>query len=108
MANIFKLAHVAREGKGLQLRQGSVGDAFAINAQVAGTLLQEKPRQHGDVFATFTQRGQTQANDVQTVIQVFTKRTQFDSLFQVLVRCGDHAHVGFQGLMATHAVELSV
>jgi hypothetical protein len=57
-------------------------------------LPQEVARQHGDVLAPLAQRRQAQADDVEAVEQVLAEHALAHPLFQVLVRGGDHAHVG--------------
>ena len=65
-------------------------------------------RQHRDVFAPLTQRRQAQANHVQTVKQVFTEGTFLHPLFQVLMGGCNHPHIGFDGAVAAHAVEVAI
>ena len=40
--------------------------------------------------------------------QILTKRAIPDALLQILVRRGDHAHMGFDGSMSTDTVELPI
>jgi hypothetical protein len=72
-------------------------------------LLQEMAREHGHVLAPLAQRRQAQADDVEAVEQVFAEHAVAHALLQVLVRGGDHAHIGLDGSgCAADAVELPV
>ena len=66
------------------------------------------PRQHEYIFAPLTQGRQAQANHVEAVKQVFPKAAFLDALLQVLVRGGNHAHIGLDGVVATDAVKMPV
>ena len=108
MTDVFQLAHIAGERKQPQPRQRGVGDAFWLDAQLDGADGQEVAREHGHVFAPFAQCRQTQADHVQAVEQVFPERALAHALLQVLVGGGDHTHIGLDGGMPAHAVEVSV
>ena len=73
-----------------------------------GALLQEVTREHRDVFASLAQRWQAKANHVQTVKQIFTERAFLHPLLQVLVGGRNHPHIGFDGAVTTHAVEVAI
>ena len=108
VADVLQLAHVTREGKLLQPRQRRVGNALGLHAQLPGALLQKVAREHGHVLVPLAQRGQAQADHVEAVEQVLAEATFLDALLQVLVRGGNHAHMGLDGRVAAHPVELAV
>ena len=62
-------------------------------------------RQHGHVFAPLAQGRQAQTDDVETVEQIFAKRTILDPLFEVLVRGSDDADIGLDGTVSANPVE---
>ena len=51
----------------------------------------EEVEQTGNVFAAFPQRGNVDADDVEAVIEILSKRAGGDLLREVPVRCGDDA-----------------
>ena len=65
-------------------------------------------RQHGDVVTPLAQSRQAQADDVQAMEQVFTKRTVFNALLQILMRGSNHTDIGFDRRVAAHAVEVTI
>ena len=65
-------------------------------------------RQHRNIFAPLTQGRQAQANHIQTVKQVFAECALLHPLFQVLVGGCNHPHIGFDGAVAAHAVEVAI
>ena len=91
-----------------QARQRGVGNTLGLHPQLLGALLQEVPREHGDVFQPLAQGRQAQADHVEAVEQVFAEHPVLDALLQVLVGGGDHAHVGLDGVVPAHAVEMAV
>ena len=108
MANVFQLTHIAWEGEVLQQLNGRVRNALGFHPQLLCALLQKMAGQYRYVFTTLTQRWQTQADDVQAVKQILAECTFLDTLFQILVRGGDHPHIGFDGAVTTYAVKTAV
>ena len=108
MADVLQLAYVARKRELPQLRHRRFGDALGLHAQLLCAALQKVAREHRDVFTPLAQSGQAQADHVQAVEQVFTETTFLDALLQILVGGGNHAHIGFDSAVPTHAVEVPV
>src|SRR5687768_139524 len=50
-------------------------------------------RQLGDVFMAFPQRGEGDRNDIQPMIQIFTKRPIANRLVDVAVGCRNDSHI---------------
>ena len=73
-----------------------------------GTLLQKVAGQGKYVFTPLTQSRQAQANHIQAVVQVLAEHAFLDALLQVLVGGSNHARVGLDGVVSTHAVEMPV
>ena len=65
-------------------------------------------REHANIFLALAQSRQAQSNHVQTVEQIYAEAAVFDALLQVLVSRGNHTHIGFDGTVAAHAVEMAV
>ena len=91
-----------------QPHQRCVGNPFGLHTQLFGALLQEVAREHRNVFEPLAQRGQAQADHVQAVEQVLPEAALFNALLQVLVGGCDHTHVGLDGVVPTHTVEVAV
>ena len=81
MANVFKLTHIARKIEVTQHVKRLIGNALGFYAQLLGTLKQEMFGQHLDVFASFAQSGQAQANDIESMKQIFAEDAFFHTLF---------------------------
>ena len=64
--------------------------------------------QQRHIFTALPKRRQAQANHVQPVVQVLAEQPLLDTLVQILVRCGDDAHIRRQRRMPTDPVELSI
>ena len=108
MADVFQLAHIAWKLELTQLVHGRIRNALGLHAQLLRTALQKVAGQHGHVFAALTQCRQAQADHIQAVVQVFAEHAFLDALLQVLVGRSDHAHIGFDSAVATHAVEMAI
>ena len=108
MAQVFELAHVARQVQRGQVLHRGFGQLLRFHAEFARALLQEMAGQQRNVVATFAQRGQSQPDHVQAVKKIFAEQAALHADFQVLVGGGDDAHVGLDRLMSADAVELSV
>ncbi|GAI80401.1 unnamed protein product, partial [marine sediment metagenome] len=52
-------------------------------------------RQTGNIFPTFAQRRQMNADNVQAVEQILTELTFLHSLFEILVSGSDNPHIHF-------------
>ena len=108
VTDVFKLAHIAWKVEGAEQLQRLVCDSLGLDAELLGALLHEMAREHEDVFTTLAQSGQSQADHVEAVKQVFSEGTVFDALLQVLVGSGDDAHIGFDGVVPADAVKMAV
>ena len=108
VTNVFELTHIARKGEILERHHSAVGDALGLHTQLLGTVLQEMPRQHGNVLTTLAQRRQAQANDVEPMVQIFAKHALFNALLQVLVGRCYHAHIGLHRTVPADAVKVTV
>jgi hypothetical protein len=108
MANIFQLAHIARKAKTSQLSQCRFRETLGFNAELLGALNQEVLRQHGNIFTALVQSGQTQADNVQAMEQIFPETALFDALLQVLVRRGDDPNIGFDRRVTADAIKMTI
>src|SRR4051812_47569097 len=61
-----------------------------------------------NVFRALAQTGQSQANDVQAVVQVLSKRSFAHALFEYLVGGGDDAHIHLHLLVAADPIKAAV
>src|SRR6185503_5935405 len=82
----------------------------AIDARAArrGELREELLHEHGNVFATITQRRNDDVNDVEAIEQILAERALLDHLAQVTVRRGDDTHVDNPAAaVGTHLLQLA-
>src|SRR4051812_42240439 len=61
-----------------------------------------------NIFATIPQAGQLNGNDVQTIIQVLTKRAFLDSFLNRFVSSSDDSHVHRDGCVIANAPNLAL
>ena len=64
--------------------------------------------EHRDVVLALTQRGETNAEDVETVEEVFAEEAGRDHRFEVLVRRGNEANAHFERSRSTDPLNLSI
>ena len=79
-----------------------------LDAELARALGEEMARQQRNVLAPLAQARQPQADHVEPVVEVLAEGALAHARLEVLVRGGDHAHVGLQRLVAADAVEVAV
>ena len=108
MADVFELADVAGEAKILHDVHRGRGQRFHVAAERLRAFAEEMLHQQRYIIAPLTQRRQAQTNHVQTVQQVFAKHALFHTFVEILVRCGDDAHVRFHRRLSADAVILAV
>ena len=65
-------------------------------------------RQGGNVLNSVTQRRQAQTDDIQAMVEVLSKLSALDAFFQILVRRGNDANIGLNGLVTAYAVKVPV
>ena len=65
-------------------------------------------RQTGNIFPTFAQRRQMNADDVQAVEQILTELAFLHPLFEILVSGSDNPHIHFHRCIAANAIKLTV
>ena len=64
--------------------------------------------QNLNILTPLAQGRQAQTNHIQTVKQVLAKHAFFDALLKVLVGGGNDAHIGFDGAVSAHTVEMTI
>ena len=106
-AEIFKLAHIARPGQFAQRGEGASGKSLGFETGVNAGLGEEVGGQRGDVVTPFAQRRQAQSHHIEAMQQVGAELAALDLGFQILVGCGDDAHIAADQLAAADAIELS-
>ena len=107
-ARVLQLATLPGHGNAgeVLLRFGS--QHFRLAAEFRGRGFEEVSGEQRNVFATFRQARQMDADDVEPVIEVFAERTLFDEALEVLVRRRDDAYVDAHRRVSADAIELSV
>src|ERR1035437_8872940 len=108
MADILQLPYVAREIERCKVLERGFGKALGLDTEILCAFLQKMARQNGNIFTTFPQTGQTHANHVKTVKQIFAEQVFLDSRFEILVSSGNDADVGLDRRMPTHAVIVAI
>ena len=108
VTNIFKLSDIPRKREVGQNGHRCSRNAFGIHAQLHGTLFQKEMGQDRDVFLSFSQGRQSQANHIEPVKQVFPEGAVLDALLKILVCRCNHSDIGFDAGVSTHAVIISI
>ena len=73
-----------------------------------GTHLQKVAREWCHILAPLAQGWEPQADHIEPVQQVLAEQAELDALFQILVRGGNHAHIGLDRRMAAHTVKTAI
>src|SRR6266571_1536463 len=108
LQHILQLPHVAGPGMALQAAHRLRGEAPRAQSVVAPDLLQQHPRQLGDVLLTLAQGRHADGDDLEPEVEVVAEPAATDQVLQVGVGRGQHAHVDAQLTAAAHAHELSL
>src|SRR5690606_28403006 len=96
------------KAESLKPLHGNGAHPLGLHPELTCALLQKVMGQHGDILPALTKCRQAQTNDVQAVKQVLTNDSILDTQLQILVRRCNHPHMGLDGLMPAHPVEMSV
>src|SRR5678815_6163030 len=73
-----------------------------------GKFLQEMRDQQRDISRPKSKRWETDGDDVQAIIEIFSERSVRDGFFQIAVGRRDHAHINLHVLVAADAAEFSL
>src|ERR1700758_2417059 len=76
-------------------------------AHPSSTVHYEVMHQGGDIFGTFSQRGQVDGKYAETIEKVGTKLVLVDHLDQISMRGTDHSHISANCGGAAHPFELA-
>ena len=98
--DVLQLADVARELIIHKQLQGVGGNVLHLLAKGAGVLLDEMPRQQGDVLLALPQGRQVNGNYVQTPVEVLPEAAVLHFLREILVCNCDDAHIDFDVVLA--------
>ena len=100
--DVLQLAHVAGPFVGEHTLLGSLVERDAGKAVFLGYLHGKQAEEQQDVVAAFAERGHLNRDGVQTVVEVFAETALADSLADIHVGGGHHAHIGLHHLLTTH------
>src|SRR5262245_11742753 len=106
LQHILQLAHVTGPRVALQTANGLRGQAARPQAVVAPDLVEDDPRQVGDILLPLAQRRHANGDDLEPEIEILAKTTVAYQLLQVGVGRGEHAHVHAHLAAAADAHEL--
>src|SRR5437899_10156922 len=108
LQHILQLPHVAGPRMALQASHRPRGEAPRPKSGVAQDLLQQHPRQLGDVFLTLAQRWYADGDDFEPEVEIVAEPAATDQVLQIGVGRGQHAHVDAHLAASAHAHELSL
>ena len=103
--DVPQLADVARPRMGLHFRVGFGGKPLRLAVKFAVELLEEMVRKERDILAAFPQRRDHDRHDAQAIIEILTKLTALNGLFEVAVRRGDDPDIHVDIHRATDVFE---
>ena len=108
MTDVLQLPHIPGERERRQHLERGIGEQLGLNSKLARALLQKLSGQGCNVIRSFPQRRQPQPHDVEAVHQIFAEEPLPHPLFEVLMRCGNDAHVGFEWRVPADSIVLAV
>ena len=106
VAGVFQLANVARPLQRLEILQRLLAQYLPLAAEVPRRLVEEVLGEQRDVRTAFGKRRHMDADDIQTVIEVFAEGAVGDEGAQVAVSGGDDADVHLDAHSTPDPVEL--
>jgi len=106
-ARVHQLPHVTRPIEGHQGGFRARHEQLRLHAQFLAGHAQVVPQQFWNVFPAFAQRRNFDADDVQTVQQVFAKMTRLDPRLQILMGGGDDAYVDLHRRLSAHTIKFT-
>ena len=102
--DVLEFAHIPRPVMGSQLTQDGLCQARGAAVHPLSALSDEMDRQLRNVFWAFTQRGNVKREDTESIVEIFTKATGFDFLFQVSIGRSEDSNVHVAGAGITDAL----
>ena len=91
-----------------QLIGGGRGQAGNLALHAQGRVRQQHPGQRQDVVSPLAQRGHVQLDHLEPIVQVLAKSAARNSVGQLAVGGGQHAHVDPAALVLAHAADLAL
>src|SRR5262249_39395127 len=104
---VLQLADVARPPVALQHRHRGVRDAADTLPEPRVVTAQKKVGELWDVLAPFTQRGQLDRNDVDSIVEVLAEPAFLDGLFKIDICRRDESELCFDRLRAANTFDLT-
>src|SRR4029077_20696944 len=104
--DILQLSNIARPRVCQQKFHCVLFDIPYPLAGVPRVTVDEVFDQHGNVFFTLPQRRTLNREHAETVKEIPSKRVGADGDLQISIRGGNHADIGSNKLVATHALKL--
>src|SRR6266550_4941219 len=102
---VSQFANISRPGVADENFHGGVAELARFLSVGRAEFAQEISCQRGDVLPAVAQGRHAKGNHVQAIEKILAKGAARDFLFEMLVRCGDDAHVDAQGSVGAHALE---
>jgi len=90
---VAKLAHVARPSMREQRGHRAVVELRRSLALCGGEVLQKKLREERNFRRSLAKRRNLEHESVEPIKKIFAKTSLRNLLFEIAIRCGDHAHV---------------
>src|SRR5664279_4412138 len=100
-----QLPDIARPVMSEKCRLGGDAESFR-NGIAAALLCEEFPGEPQNIVATFAQRGQSQMNDVDAIVQIAAKATLLHESLQIAIGCADQTKANGNTLFAAHTHDL--
>src|SRR6202165_886080 len=102
---VSQFSNITRPGVADEDFHGGVAELARFLSVGRAEFAQEISGQRGDVLPAVAQGRHVKGNHIQAIEKILAKGAARDFLFEMLVRCGDDAHVNAQGGVGAHALE---
>src|ERR1700687_1764148 len=102
---VSQFSNITRPGIADKDFHGGVTELARFLSVGRAEFAQEISCQRGDVLPAVAQGRHVKGNHVQAIEKILAKGAARDFLFEMLVRCGDDAHVDAQGSVGAYALE---
>src|SRR5260370_23797930 len=102
---IAQFTNIAGPGITHQNFHGGIGKFASLLAVFRAEFIQEKSRDHRDVFLAIAQRRDEKRNDVEPVEEILAESSAGNFLLEILVGGRDNANIDAQGLIGADALK---
>ena len=105
---MFKFANISGPVIVHKTVHDGIRDPRHLTLELVVVLAEKMFNQQGDILFPLSQRGYSDLDNLEPIIEIFSEFTGIDLILQILVGSGDNSDVDFDRLIATNLLYLSL